>query len=120
MRPRYEELFRYVRKELHRADVYDLIAGGVVLTGGAALAPGLMELAEEVFEVPARLGVPAALQGLDEAARNPLYATGVGLLLYAHAQRTDLRAGFGSQGGLGLQGARGWVGRVRGWLSGHL
>src|SRR5690606_14291856 len=64
IRPRYEELFRFVRKELHRADWYDAIAGGVVLTGAASLMPGVPELAEEVFELPTRLGPPHEVTGV--------------------------------------------------------
>jgi len=119
MRPRYEELFRYLRKELHRADVYDLIAGGVVLTGGAALAPGAIELAEEVFEVPVRLGYPHHVEGLDEITRSPVYACGIGLLLYARAQRGP-GAMRGPSGGHGFGGMQNWVGKVKSWLTGQL
>ena len=116
MKPRYEELFRYVRKELHRADVYDLIAGGIVLTGGAALAPGALELAEEVFEVPVRLGLPHQVEGIDEVTKSPIYAASVGLLLYARNQRGAPARAPSS----GLHGVGHWMGRVKGWLSGQL
>ncbi|MDR3415687.1 MAG: cell division protein FtsA [Nevskia sp.] len=113
MRPRYEELFRYVRKELHRADVYDLMAGGVVLTGGAAQTPGILELAEEVLDVAVRLGLPHQVEGIEEVTRSPAYATGVGLLLFARQQRP---AGFHRSGTAGVQH---WMGRIQGWLKGH-
>jgi len=113
MRPRYEELFRYVRKELHRADVYDLIAGGVVLTGGAALTPGILELAEEVLDVAVRLGLPHQVEGIEEVTRSPAYATGVGLLLFARQQRP---AGGQLPGAAGVQH---WIGKVQGWWKGH-
>ncbi|MBL6750150.1 MAG: cell division protein FtsA [Nevskia sp.] len=113
MRPRFEELFRYVRKELHRADVYDLIAGGVVLTGGVAQTPGILELAEEVLEVAVRMGLPHQVEGVEEVTRSPAYATGVGLLLYARQQRP---AGMRGPGRAGVQGL---VGRMQGWLKGH-
>jgi cell division protein FtsA len=89
MKPRYVELFRFIRKELYRADVYDLIAGGVVLTGGASLAPGLLELAEEIFEAPVRLGVPQRIEGLHEDAVNPMFAASTGLLIYARSQKPN-------------------------------
>jgi len=113
MRPRYEELFRYVRKELHRADVYDLIAGGVVLTGGAAQTPGILELAEEVLDVAVRLGLPHQVEGIEEVTRSPAYATSVGLLLFARQQRPT--------GGQlpGAAGVQHWLGKVQGWWKGH-
>ena len=113
MRPRYEELFRYVRKELHRADVYDLIAGGVVLTGGAAQTPGILELAEEVLDVAVRLGLPHQVEGIEEVTRSPAYATSVGLLLFARQQRPT---GGQMSGAAGVQH---FLGRVQGWWKGH-
>lgn len=113
MRPRYEELFRYVRKELHRADVYDLIAGGVVLTGGVAQTPGILELAEEVLDVAVRLGLPHQVEGIEEVTRSPAYATGVGLLLFARQQKP---VGVQLPGTAGMQH---WMGRIRGLLKGH-
>jgi cell division protein FtsA len=113
MRPRYEELFRYVRKELHRADVYDLIAGGVVLTGGAALTPGILELAEEVLDVAVRLGLPHQVEGVEEVTRSPAYATAVGLLLFARQQRP-----LGGQMP-GVGGVQNLLGKVQGWWKGH-
>jgi cell division protein FtsA len=112
MRPRYEELFRYVRKELHRADVYDLIAGGVVLTGGVAQTPGILELAEEVLDVAVRMGLPHQVEGIEEVTRSPVYATGVGLLLFAKQQRP--LGGQHAQGGV-----QHWMGRIQGLLKGH-
>ncbi|MEK6805911.1 MAG: cell division protein FtsA [Pseudomonadota bacterium] len=82
IRARYEELFRLIRKELHRSDFYDVIAGGVVLTGGSSKMAGVIELAEEVFELPVRLGVPQSVTGFSEVAGNPVFATAAGLLLY--------------------------------------
>ena len=113
MRPRYEELFRYVRKELHRADVYDLIAGGVVLTGGVAQTPGILELAEEVLDVAVRMGLPHQVDGLEEVTRSPGYSTAVGLLLFAKQQRP---AGARKPGGSGVGQL---IGRIPGWLKGH-
>ena len=80
--PRYEELFGLVQAELRRSGFEDLIAAGVVLTGGSAKMEGAVELAEEVFHAPVRLGTPQYVTGLADVVRNPIYATGVGLLLY--------------------------------------
>lgn len=80
--PRYEELFNLVQGELRRSGFDHLIPAGIVLTGGTAKMEGAVELAEEVFHMPVRLGVPQGIRGLDDVVRNPVYATGVGLLLY--------------------------------------
>ncbi|MGE0114818.1 MAG: cell division protein FtsA [Steroidobacteraceae bacterium] len=80
--PRYEELFQMVRMELQRSGYEEVIAAGVVLTGGSAKMEGAVELAEEVFHMPVRLGSPQHITGLADVVRNPIYATGVGLLLY--------------------------------------
>jgi cell division protein FtsA len=81
--PRYEELFGLIRDELRRSGFEDMVAAGVVLTGGSAKMEGAVELAEEVFHMPVRLGVPQHVRGLGDVVRNPIHATGVGLLLYA-------------------------------------
>jgi len=86
--PRYEELLGLVQAELRRSGFEDLIAGGVVLTGGSSKMEGLIELAEEVFHMPVRLGVPQYVTGLVDVVRNPIYATGVGLLLFGRQNQT--------------------------------
>jgi cell division protein FtsA len=85
--PRYEELLALVQAELRRSGFEDLVAGGVVLTGGSAKMEGLIELAEEVFHMPVRLGMPCYVTGLADVVRNPIHATGVGLLLYGYRNR---------------------------------
>src|SRR6201996_4930976 len=81
--PRYEELFGLIRDELRRAGLEEQVATGIVLTGGSSKMEGAIELAEEVFHMPVRLGVPQYVTGLSEVVSNPIHATGVGLLLYA-------------------------------------
>lgn len=80
--PRYEELFGLIREELRRSGFEEVIAAGVVLTGGSSKMEGAIELAEEVFHMPVRLGIPQHVTGLVEVVRNPIHATGTGLLLY--------------------------------------
>jgi len=80
--PRFEELFGLVRDELRRSGFEELIAAGVIITGGSAKMEGAVELAEEVFHMPVRLGSPQYVEGLLDVIRNPIHATGVGLLLY--------------------------------------
>jgi cell division protein FtsA len=81
--PRYEELFNLIREELRRSGFEEVIAAGIVLTGGSARMEGAIELAEEIFHVPVRLGLPGQVKGLSDVVRSPIYSTGVGLLLYA-------------------------------------
>ena len=83
--PRYEELFTLIRDELRRSGFEEAIAAGVVLTGGSAKMEGAVELAEEIFHMPVRLGVPSGVTGLTDVVRNPIHATGTGLLLYGRA-----------------------------------
>ncbi|HHL45316.1 MAG TPA: cell division protein FtsA, partial [Gammaproteobacteria bacterium] len=82
--PRYEELFMLVQAELRRSGFEDICASGIVLTGGCSKIEGAVELAEEIFHMPVRLGVPQATTGLADVVRNPIHATGVGLLLFGH------------------------------------
>ncbi len=84
--PRYDELFTLVQAELRRSGFEDLIAAGIVLTGGTSKMEGVIELAEEIFHMPVRLGTPQNVRGLGDIVNNPIYATGVGLLQYARQQ----------------------------------
>jgi cell division protein FtsA len=81
--PRVEEIFDLIRREIYRAGVENLMPSGVVITGGSALLDGITDVAESVFHLPARLGQPRGISGLVDVVNNPMYATGVGLLLYA-------------------------------------
>ncbi len=82
--PRFEELFGLIRDELRRSGFEELIAAGIIITGGSAKMEGAVELAEEVFHMPVRLGSPQYVNGLMDVVRNPIHATGVGLLLYGY------------------------------------
>ena len=81
--PRMEEIFALANKEVRKNHFAELLGGGVVLTGGTSLLPGVTELAEQVFEMPARLGVPRGLGGLAASVADPRFSTGVGLVLQA-------------------------------------
>ena len=107
--PRYDELFTLIQAELRRSGFEDLVAAGIVLTGGAAKMEGVIELAEEIFHMPVSLGSPRNVAGLKDIVRNPVYATGVGLLLYAK-QREEESPSRKSRG-------RGSFTRVKKWLS---
>ena len=80
--PRYEELLSLVLAELRRSGFSDLVGAGVVLTGGSSRMEGVVDLAEEIFHMPVRLGIPQYVTGLADVVRNPVYSTGVGLLLF--------------------------------------
>lgn len=81
VQPRYEELLTLIQAELRRSGHEDLIAAGIVLTGGSSKMEGLVDLAEEIFNMPVRLGMPRHVTGLSDVVTNPIHATGVGLLL---------------------------------------
>jgi len=113
--PRFEELFGLIRDELRRSGFEELIAAGIVITGGSAKMEGAVELAEEVFHAPVRLGAPQYVDGLMDVIRNPIHATGVGLLLYGYESqlRRDGRA-TPIGGGLGEV----WE-RMKRWFNGQ-
>ena len=84
--PRVEELYSLVQAELRRSGFEELMSSGIVLTGGSAIMQGMVELGEEVFHMPVRLGIPNYAGGLAEVVKSPRYSTGVGLLLAGHEQ----------------------------------
>lgn len=108
---RYEELFGLVKTELRRSGFEDLIASGIVLTGGASSVKGTIDLAEKVFGTSVRIGFPQYVNGLNEVTNNPIYATGVGLLLYGQKQRGQYSIIYNQAGSL-------WS-RMRGWFQGN-
>lgn len=88
---RYEELFTLALSELRRSGLEDFLAAGIVLTGGASKITGAQELAERIFRIPVRVGKPFNVSGLPDIIHNPIYATGVGLLVYGQKQRLSQR-----------------------------
>ena len=112
--PRYEELFTLVQAELRRSGFEDLCAAGVVLTGGSAKMEGVIELAEEIFHMPVRLGLPQYINGLVDVVRNPIHSTGVGLLLFGHQNRA-VREAEARMGG----GYKTVLKRMKSWFQGN-
>ncbi|MET0070025.1 MAG: cell division protein FtsA [Candidatus Thiodiazotropha sp.] len=112
--PRYEELMTLIQAELRRSGFEDVIAGGVVLTGGSSKMEGVIDLAEEVFHMPVRLGVPQYVSGLSDVVRNPIYSTGVGLLLFGLRNRTQGGHELANEGGLKAV----WE-RMKHWFQGN-
>ena len=89
--PRVEELYSLVQAELRRSGFEELLSSGIVITGGSASMQGMIELGEEVFHMPVRLGLPTYSAGLSEVIRNPRYSTGVGLLIAGLNQHQRLQ-----------------------------
>lgn len=113
--PRYEELMMLVQNELRRSGFEGLIGAGLVLSGGSSKIEGVIELAEEIFHMPVRLGLPQYVNGLTDVVRNPIYATGVGLLMFGQqnrssAQKIRYSADAGSSGM--------WV-KMKSWFQGN-
>jgi cell division protein FtsA len=96
--PRLEEILSLALREIKRTEYSDMLGAGVVLTGGCALMEGIQELAEKVFEMPVKIGVPTGFGGLTEAAKSPVHATGVGLCMYG-VKNEKTRKGKKSGGG---------------------
>jgi cell division protein FtsA len=109
--PRYEELMLLVQSELRRSGNEELIAAGIVLTGGSSKVMGLIELAEEIFHMPVRMGGPQNVTGLTEVVRNPIHSTGVGLLMYGR-QHQNLGRINDSEG-------LGWLSKMKNWFQGN-
>ncbi len=84
MEPRVEEILTLIRQEVVKSGYEEIISSGVVLTGGSTLMEGMPEMAEQIFNLPIRRGVPQGVGGAIEAVKSPLYATGVGLVLYGN------------------------------------
>jgi len=89
IQPRMEEIFSLSLNELERSGMYDSLGAGVVLTGGASLLPGSVELAEKTLGLPVKVGLPVVKGGLAETVNSPMFATGVGLIQYALSRTSD-------------------------------
>jgi len=89
LEPRMEEIFALVQREIYKAGMENLVTSGLVLTGGTALLEGVTEIAESVFNLPTREGKPQGIIGLVDVVNNPMYATGVGLVLYGARNRPE-------------------------------
>lgn len=109
--PRYEELMLLVQAELRRSGYEEFIAAGVVVTGGSSKVKGLTELAEEIFHMPVRLGVPQHVSGLTDVMENPIHSTGVGLLIYGREHQ-------GGVGGMDSE-STGVLAKMKKWFQGN-
>jgi cell division protein FtsA len=111
--PRVTEIFTLLKSEIQMSGYEEMIAAGVVLTGGSSQLAGIMQLAEEVFQLPTRIGIPRGIGGLVDAISDPLYATAVGLVLYGKRDHEGPR--FSRTEGKVLTRV---IRRMRGWFEG--
>ncbi len=98
IQPRVAEILTLACEEIKKSDFINLMTTGLVLTGGGSLIPGTIELAEDIFNMPVKLGIPAGFIGMIEEARNPQSATGVGLVLYAIKHQDEIRESLANGG----------------------
>lgn len=112
--PRYDELLSLVLAELRKSGFEDIIAAGVVLTGGSSKMEGVVDLAEEIFHMPVRLGTPQYVSGLSDVVSNPIHATGVGLLLFGEQHQNSGTHYFSTEGGM-----KGTWERMKNWFQGN-
>lgn len=117
--PRYDELFSLVLTELERSGFAGKLAAGVVLTGGSSKIDGAVQLAESIFHMPVRIGMPQSLKvgGMGEVLRNAIYSTGVGLLLYGKKQWEEGQSGPPVR--KPAAGMGGVMKKCRDWLARH-
>jgi cell division protein FtsA len=108
---RMEEILIMAAKEINRSEFEDLLAAGIVLTGGTATLEGIVELAEQVFNMPVRRGYPMGIGGIKDVVNDPMFATGVGLMIYGsrNISKESLRKAESSV-------FAEWIGRFKKWV----
>jgi cell division protein FtsA len=115
--PRVEEIFQLVKEEIQNTGYEELLASGVVVTGGTALLEDITAIGEEVLGLPVRLGVPRAIGGLVDVVRSPMHATGVGLVVHGAKQLRDEDAPERSSKNDTGRALQGWGQRLRDWIA---
>ena len=113
--PRVEEIFQLTHSEIQKSGFEELLASGVVITGGSTLMEGMPEMAEEVLGMPVRRGYPQGIGGLIDVVKSPAYSTGVGLVLHGHKRAEDLHWKRKSTGGIGMA-----LGRLWDWVAANV
>ena len=114
LEPRVVELYEMVLSELRRSGMEEMIASGIVITGGSAMMRGMVELGEEIFHMPVRMGLPRYVGGLSEVVGNPRYATGVGLVLMGKQQLERHLTGQMESGSFGRM-----MEKMKSWFQGN-
>jgi cell division protein FtsA len=111
--PRMREIFELAMKEIRRSGLEEQIAAGIVLTGGTAKMQGVVEVAEEIFQMPVRVGQPVGIAGLTDYVNDPSFATSVGLLQYGRTMQH-------SQSNRTTESGNGnWWSRLTKWFQGE-
>ncbi|MFT5716733.1 MAG: cell division protein FtsA [Oleiphilaceae bacterium] len=111
--PRYEELFTLIQSELRRSGFEDVVAAGIVLTGGTSTMEGVVELAEEIFHMPVRLASPQGISGLADVVNHPMYSTGVGLLMYGLQQQGNGNTPANNR----TEGSESFMDKIKTWFT---
>lgn len=88
--PRMEEIFRLALNEIRKSEFAGMMTSGVVITGGGSLLHGALELAEDIFDMPVKAGIPQGFTGMIDLVKSPIHATGIGLIIYADKHRYEL------------------------------
>lgn len=114
--PRIEELYGLILAELRRSGFEDVIGSGIVLTGGSSKLEGMVDLAEEIFHMPVRLGVPHGISGLSGVVENPIYATGVGLVMFGADKRSGKTYAHSTAD---VEGVKGMWAKMKSWFQGN-
>jgi len=112
--PRVHEILTMVQRDIVKSGCYDLLTGGLVITGGSSLIQGLTQASEKVFHLPVRIGSSIGVGGLTDLVKSPECATGVGLAVYGANAGISSRRSSNSDGS-----ARGLVKKVANWFSDH-
>jgi len=113
IQPRSEELFYLIKKEMVKSDFYGLMTSGIVLTGGASLMHGMDIMAENILELPARIGRPMGLKGYTDTIYSPIYTTAIGLILYG---AKETMAGYKFRNGNNILNVL--ATKMKGWIRG--
>ncbi len=111
--PRIDELLTLVQAEIRKNRFEDVIGSGIVLTGGSSRIEGMMDLAEEIFHVPVRQGLPNYEGSLSEVIKNPIYSTAIGLAQFGHGNRNLARERTTQKGSVSSL-----LGRMKSWFQG--
>lgn len=107
--PRMEEIFSLIAREIKKSNPPDALAAGAILTGGGSMLPGTVELAEQILDIPVKLGMPAGIEELPENIANPQYATAVGLVNYGFKHDVSPESARG--------GLKALLKRIENWIS---
>lgn len=108
--PRMEEILSMAHREVKKSNYPETLAAGIVITGGGSLLPGAIEMAEQIFDMPVRIGNPSGFDGLTELAQSPIHATGIGLIHYGLRHGDEVaRAGK----------TRGLLKKIEKWFNEH-